>query len=196
MGQKAAGTRRPRAKTTNPPPIQTKDMFTRTSTTLRAAALVALAVLACLATGASAQSRRLQGGAPYFNANFGGGIGKLFGAATNDFMQGGVGAVTDAAVNSYHEVVPPAHFRSSSAAALCRTTTRFTPHRRGTSAAADPWVCGLGAREAPARRQPCSLAKQVFTPSHPTSQSTTPTQKAIPSRTAVDQLHCQWASII
>ena len=84
-------------------------MFTRTSTTLRAAALVALAVLACLATGASAQSRRLQG-APYFNANFGGGIGKLFGAATNDFMQGGVGAVTDAAVNSYHEVVPPAHF--------------------------------------------------------------------------------------
>merc|ERR1711977_411081 len=93
MGQKAAGTRRPRAKTTNPPPIQTKDMFTRTSTTLRAAALVALAVLACLATGASAQSRRLQG-APYFNANFGGGIGKLFGAA----------------VNSYHEVVPPAHF--------------------------------------------------------------------------------------
>merc|ERR1712078_561180 len=110
MGQKAAGTRRPRAKTTNPPPIQTKDMFTRTSTTLRAAALVALAVLACLATGASAQSRRLQGGAPYFNANFGGGIGKLFGAATNDFMQGGVGAVTDAAVNSYHEVVPPAHF--------------------------------------------------------------------------------------
>merc|ERR1711884_202602 len=110
MGQKAAGTRRPRTKTTNPPPIQTKDMFTRTSTTLRAAALVALAVLACLATGASAQSRRLQGGAPYFNANFGGGIGKLFGAATNDFMQGGVGAVTDAAVNSYHEVVPPAHF--------------------------------------------------------------------------------------
>merc|ERR1711977_73268 len=83
MGQKAAGTRRPRAKTTNPPPIQTKDMFTRTSTTLRATALVALAVLACLATGASAQSRR---------------------------MQGGVGAVTDAAVNSYHEVVPPAHF--------------------------------------------------------------------------------------
>merc|ERR1712241_433168 len=109
MGQKAAGTRRPRTKTTNPPPIQTKDMFTRTSTTLSAAALVALAVLACLATGASAQSRRLQG-APYFNANFGGGIGKLFGAATNDFMQGGVGAVTDAAVNSYHEVVPPAHF--------------------------------------------------------------------------------------
>merc|ERR1712057_151760 len=48
----------------------------------------------------------------------------------------------------------------SSAAALCRTTTRFTPHHRGTSAAADSWVCGRRAREAPSRRRPCSLAKQ------------------------------------
>merc|ERR1712072_1451104 len=92
--------------------------------------------------------QKAPGRAPYFNANFGGGIGKLFGAATNDFMQGGVGAVTDAAVNSYHEVAPPPTSRSSSAAALCRTTTRFTPHRRATLAAADPWVCGRGAREA------------------------------------------------
>merc|ERR1712072_1040084 len=107
MGKKNKDVPSTKNETTNPPPIQTKDMFTRT---FRPAALVALAVLACLATGASAQSRRLQGGAPYFDANFGGGIGKLFGAATNDFMQGGVGAVTDAAVNSYHEVVPPAHF--------------------------------------------------------------------------------------
>merc|ERR1712093_425357 len=42
--------------------------------------------------------QKASGRAPYFNANFGGGIGKLFGAATNDFMQGGVGAVTEAAM--------------------------------------------------------------------------------------------------
>merc|ERR1712072_869721 len=100
------------------------------------------------------------------------------------------------AVNSYHEVVPPAHFEKLLGRRALQDYNSIHAASQGNIGSGGP--LGLWARsaEARSRRQPCSQGKQVCTPSHPTSQSTTPTQKAIPSRTAVDQPHCQWASII